>query len=104
MFKVTFLQRPISQRLVEKKTGYLNSHTDLGINAPEEDRIWYRLVTTRTPIPTKIFTGPGWVNVTGSLPLNTYLRYYFGAGHNTSWTFQYSNYSWDEVPDAYYLF
>lgn len=55
-------------------TGYLDSHFDLGINAPEKDRVQFRRVTTCAPLVTEGYKNS--VQVEGAEA--NYTRYFYG--------------------------
>ncbi|KAH0558778.1 hypothetical protein GP486_004582 [Trichoglossum hirsutum] len=86
-------------------TGYLNSDLDLGVNAPENDRIWFRRVSSWTPLPTTNYTGAGWVTLNGTIPGDKFLLYYYGQSPsiNKNYTFVLGNYSWLLESDTYVL-
>lgn len=66
-------------------TGYLDSNTDLGINAPQKNRFQMRFVHQCAPIVTKGFSAPFKANDTDE----TTLRYYYGDlldGTETNYT------------------
>lgn len=83
-------------------SGPLNSHIDLGINAPTENRVTYQKVTTCSPLSSANFASIVLANETddaGVWPPDTVLqRFYYGPVGNVSYTFQYSqdapDYSW----------
>ncbi|KUI59498.1 hypothetical protein VP1G_06720 [Cytospora mali] len=77
-------------------TGYINSHTHLGLNAPKSQRFEYRRVVRCAPLVTH-----GYASTYNLTDDKSWTRYYYGpapsVSHNTSeFTYQYSN---DIVPD-----
>ena len=89
-------------------SGYMSSDLDLGLNAEPQNRIWFRLVTTWTPVPATNFTS-NWTSLPGDpLTGDEFKLYYFGSslqnGNVTAnYTFGYSNYSWYDYPGTYRL-
>lgn len=79
-------------------TGYLDSHFDFGINAPEQERVLFRRVSSCAPIKSdghrKSYQPPG-TNSTETL-------YYYGGGlgesddaiKSTPFTYDYPDYTW----------
>lgn len=68
-------------------TGYLDSHDDLGLNAPLDQRFQYRRTLHCAPITTQ-----GYTMTWNKSSDQSYTRYYYGdavAGFN--WTYFYSN-------------
>jgi hypothetical protein len=65
-------------------TGYLDSHYDLGINAPPEQRFQLRLFQQCAPLVTEGFTE------TVDSPMGKLARYYYGnlLGYNSTFTYQ----------------
>ena len=90
--------------VVEFDTGRINSHTDLGINAPKNDRVEYQRVMRCAPLSTDGFSR-GWANYSslgrsGSVyafgyPEESFLNFYYGSedGFGIPATFAYSNYT-----------
>ncbi|KPI44889.1 uncharacterized protein AB675_2328 [Cyphellophora attinorum] len=89
---------------IQFDSGFINSHTHLGINAGSEDRIEYRRVTTCAPITTEGHVS-NWVNATeagftiddgGWMDGETLLKYAYGQNYlfSNNTTFAYSNYTW----------
>lgn len=72
---------------LELATEHLDSHVDLGINAPVKDRVTYRKVTTCGVINAKIVEG-----ATKQNSDTTYVEYYLGSSplSGTPFTFQHS--------------
>jgi hypothetical protein len=78
---------------LELDTGYIDSHHDLGINAPSKDRIFYRRVTKCAIIDPKVvgnFTTETYTNRT-AFPV---FEYFFGqnAASEKPFTFDYDSY------------
>lgn len=80
-------------------TGHIDSHEDLGINAPVSERVTYRKVTTCAPLHTKghaeMVNGS---TTDGELPGDTIWHYFYGPveGTNTltaNWTYAYNTVS-----------
>ena len=92
---------------VSYDTGFIDSNTDLGLNAPEPDRISYRRVTTCAPLNDQSYI-TGWRNVSstrGGPNIEAVDAYYgpsLGADRNA--TFSYGNFSQytatDQMDDA----
>lgn len=90
--------------VVEFDTGRIDSHLDLGINAPQSDRIEYQRVMRCAPLTTAGFSS-GWDNYTSlgpsgssyafGYPGEDFLNFYYGKenGFNIPATFAYSNYT-----------
>lgn len=80
-------------------SGPINSHTDLGINAPKKDRITYQKITTCSPIHGTPFAKIVNANETDEAdlyPPDTVLqRYFLGPihGFNETWTFEYNTWA-----------
>lgn len=80
-------------------TGPINSHSDLGINAPPNERITYRKNTTCSPVHGSPFAQVVNSNETDEAdlwPADTVLqRYFFGPvnGSNETWTFEYNTWA-----------
>ncbi|KAF2084695.1 hypothetical protein K490DRAFT_10084, partial [Saccharata proteae CBS 121410] len=68
-------------------TGYINSHSDLGINAPPEDRFAYRQLTTCAPIKTEGYTVLQ--NSSDNAFGGPYIEYHYGAATATNYTHVY---------------
>ncbi len=84
-------------------TGYVNSDQVLGINAPPNNQVWFRYISTWTPIVAANFTSP-WLDLTNtSVDGEKWRTYYFGPTQYANYTFYFSNYSAREVPTAYHL-
>lgn len=68
-------------------SGFLDSHRDLGINAPENERFLYRRVAQCAPLRTEGFKSS--YNATED---RSYTRYYYGKANDAfNHTYQYSN-------------
>jgi hypothetical protein len=90
--------------VVEFDTGRINSHLDLGINAPEHDRIEYQRIMRCAPLTTNGYSS-SWDNYTSlgasgsayafGYPGESFLNFYYGKedGFNIPATFAYSNYT-----------
>jgi hypothetical protein len=80
-------------------SGPINSHTDLGINAPPSNRITYQKLTTCSPVHSSPFAHIVWANETDEAadwPPDTRLQqFYFGpiTNANFSYTFEYSEWA-----------
>ena len=75
-------------------TGRIDSHNGLGINAPKEDRIQYRRVTTCSPIQTKDYmTEVNDTDINSPTFGDTLARYFYGNRGNFSYTYQYNEHS-----------
>lgn len=76
-------------------TGYLDSHLDFGINAPPNERIQFRRLSSCSPIKTDGYSK------SYRLPdsNNSYSRYYYGDSHpvdsDDPYTYQYPEINWD---------
>ena len=82
----------------EMDTGLIDSHDDLGINAPKIHRVQYRKVTTCSPIPTKDFRTEV-INTDINSPTfnDTLVRYFYGDTAGANYTYQYNKHSLLEV-------
>lgn len=82
-----------SDGAIRLDSGFINSHSDLGINAPPEQRFLYRSVTECTPLLTEGFSQHA--NLTGesdSVILAPLLNYFYGESHMYgNATYQYSD-------------
>jgi hypothetical protein len=98
--------------IIHLDTGYLDSHTDLGLNQPQENRVSFRKVTTCSPMSTEgfsedAFTTEYYGNISVySYGQNLYQPTRFAAptalpGPNT--TFVYGADSYTGSQSAYYL-
>ncbi|KAF7533746.1 hypothetical protein G7054_g6810 [Neopestalotiopsis clavispora] len=69
-------------------SGYLDSHFDIGVNAPESERFKFRLVLECAPLQTE-----GYSSVYNMSRNRTATRYYYGESllYNSNWTTQSSN-------------
>lgn len=67
-------------------TGYLDSHTDLGLNAPASQRLQYRRVLHCSPLQTEGFRTMR--NISGD---RTYTRYHYGRQYNENYTYEYTS-------------
>ena len=108
----------IDNAAVQFDTGYLDTHLDLGINTPSEDRVQFRGISTCAPITTKGFASD-WLNSTqADLPATSqptpgelFLEFYYGEtpARNVTPTFFFSNstwiFEWDDsvTPNSYLL-
>lgn len=88
-----------SSKAIQLDTRFIDSHSDLGINAPKDNRITYRRVMTCAPVETEGFTsstvGPR-TDVSVSDINNTYLNYgpqLAGDHVATNFTYTYSNWT-----------
>jgi hypothetical protein len=80
---------------IKLDTGHMDSHEDLGINAPSENRVTYRRVMSCTPIFAGDYStiGPGSNNISSE----EVAYYYFGKRYNSdgevsfNYTYSYSN-------------
>jgi hypothetical protein len=82
-------------------TGFLSSHEDLGLNAPEQDRIWYRKCTTCTVLNDAKFIS-NWKNIsaTADSPAKSVVDAYYGPSPLADRNATYSYSEWDQ----YYSF
>jgi hypothetical protein len=82
-------------------TGFLSSHKDLGLNAQEQDRIWYRKRTTCTILNDARFVSD-WKNVsaTADSPAKRVVDAYYGPNPLADRNATYSYSEWDQ----YYSF
>jgi hypothetical protein len=82
-------------------TGFLSSHEDLGLNAPEQDRIWYRKCTTCTVLNDAKFIS-NWKNIsaTADSPAKRVVDAYYGPNPLADRNATYSYSEWDQ----YYSF
>jgi hypothetical protein len=79
--------------------GPIDSHLDLGINAPPRDRITYRKITTCSPIEAEPFVQV--VNSSETDEAGVWLngtildRFFFGpvAGLGDAWTYEYNEFA-----------
>ncbi|KAI9880533.1 MAG: hypothetical protein M1830_002573 [Pleopsidium flavum] len=88
-----------SSKAIQLGTSFINSHTDLGINAPKDNHITYRRVITCASVETEGFTS----STVGSSPNvfvsdknNTFLHYgpqLSGRNVATNFTHAYSNWT-----------
>ncbi|KAI1126267.1 hypothetical protein F5Y10DRAFT_245249 [Nemania abortiva] len=67
-------------------TGFLNSHYDFGINAPEKERFLFRMALSCAPLKTEGYSER--YNVSQD---RSYTQYYYGPGGNNNYTFAASN-------------
>jgi hypothetical protein len=92
---------------IQFDSGYINSDRHLGINAPFSNQVYYRIVTTWTPVAAKNFTS-NWT-YTGTDPLQEAEKlYYLGpllsdGAPVRNYTFFYGNFSTINYPHPYYL-
>ena len=92
---------------VSYDTGFIDSHTDLGLNAAEPDRISYRRLTTCTPLNDQAYV-TRWRNVSSTRggPNTEAVDAYYGPsrGADRNATFSYGNFSQytasDQMDDA----
>ena len=92
---------------VSYDTGFIDSNTDLGLNAPEADRISYRRLTTCTPLNDQAYI-TSWRNVSSTRggPNLEAVDAYYGpsSGADRNATFSYGNFSQytatDQMDDA----
>ena len=90
----------------EMDSGLIDSHDDLGINAPPSHRVQYRQVTSCSPIRTKNFVVV--VNDTNKNEMNygdTYYQYMYGTLQGefvANYTYRYDSHSYNLV-DGYSL-
>jgi hypothetical protein len=81
------------------ETALIDSHTDLGINAPPHDRVAYQKINTCSPIHSTRFAQVVNANETAEFyywPPNTRLqRFFYGPirGANFTYTFEYSDWA-----------
>jgi hypothetical protein len=82
-------------------TGFLSSHEDLGLNAPQQDRIWYRKCTTCTVLNDAKFIS-NWKNIsaTADSPAKSVVDAYYGPNQLADRNATYSHSEWDQ----YYSF
>jgi hypothetical protein len=82
-------------------TGFLSSHQDLGLNAQEQDRIWYRKRTTCTILNDARFVSD-WKNIsaTANSPAKRVVDAYYGPNPLADRNATYSYSEWDQ----YYSF
>lgn len=82
-------------------TGFLSSHEDLGLNAPQQDRIWYRKCTTCTVLNDAKFIS-NWKNIsaTADSPAKSVVDAYYGPNQLADRNATYSYSEWDR----YYSF
>jgi hypothetical protein len=71
---------------VRMDTGYINSNSDLGVNARSEDSIVYRKVVTCSPLKTHFSV------LANNDPADRVVRYWYGRNNllDTDYTFEYS--------------
>ena len=76
----------------EMDTGLIDSHDDLGINAPRIHRVQYRKVTTCSPIQTKDYrTEVNDTDINSPTFNDTLVRYFYGdAVVDANYTYQYN--------------
>ena len=74
----------------EIDTGPIDSHSDLGLNAPQENRIKYRKKMTCAPIYADDFVRreTATKNDPGAIGDN-YIRFYLGSAWLHEWTYQF---------------
>lgn len=76
-----------SSRNLVLDTGYLDSHADLGLNTPPDQRIQYRRVVQCAPLKTE-----GYTTLFNLSSDRSYKQYWYGEISNfTNYTFEYSN-------------
>ena len=101
--------------IIRLDTGLLDSHFDLGMNQPEEDRVSFRKVTTCAPLKTYGFSDNGWsvvdsLSYLGNISVysygnNTYQPTRFGGQQALPYadaTFVYSKDTYTASQYAYY--
>jgi hypothetical protein len=84
-------------------TGFISSHQDLGLNAPQLDRVWYRKNTTCTVLNDARFVS-GWKNIpaTADSPAKSAVDAYYGpdplADRNATYSYSEGDqyYSYDQ--------
>jgi hypothetical protein len=78
-------------------TGFISSHQDLGLNAPEQDRILYRKSTTCTVLNDARFVS-GWKNIpaTADSPAKRVVDAYYGPNQLADRNATYSYSEWDQ--------
>ncbi|KAF7553351.1 hypothetical protein G7Z17_g3704 [Cylindrodendrum hubeiense] len=76
------------------ETQYLDSHKDFGINAPKDDRINMKRITTCAPLNINNFTKIH----NGTLPGEEITSVYFGRSANSLQTYNVSNYQFTAKP------
>ena len=89
-YNSTMCKNPKSNLILD--TGYINSHTDLGLNAPQNSRFLYRAVHHCAPIVTEGYSEM-YDGTNSSLQAQA-MRYYYGKPwvrqwNNDSFTYQY---------------
>ena len=80
----------------EMDTGHIDSHTALGVNAPRNERLTYRKLTTCSPIHTTGHVNKVKETDVGNASFgDTILEIYFGSisGPGVNYTFRYNEYS-----------
>lgn len=84
---------------IQLDSALIDSHIDLGINAPPKNRVTYQKVAVCSPIHSTKFAQIVWANTTDEAslwPPDTQLQqFYYGPirGLNTSYTFEYSDWA-----------
>jgi len=67
-------------------TGYLDTHSDFGLNAPTNQRLQYRKLIRCSPLKTRGFSSTQ--NIAGN---RTYTRYHYGRQQNKNYTSDYTS-------------
>ena len=74
----------------EMDTGLIDSHDDLGVNAPKMHRVKYRKVTTCSPLQTKDYrTEVNDTDINSPTFNDTLVRYFYGDATGANYTYQY---------------
>jgi len=71
-------------------TGLLDTHSALGLNILDQDRLFYRRISTCSPLHTAGYERPSNVTVDGGQRIDSYDFWYFGPINGTDFTWRYN--------------